>query len=239
MSFHIKKSSPEEIRQKFNSLVDRYSDSKTGQNTAVDSVLIADIIARVAASVNPEATEILDIGCGAGNYAIKIASRFQDVNVTLVDLSEKMLEKAAERLIQITNGKIDLVRGDIREIHLMEEHYDIVVAATSLHHLRDETEWAMVYKNVYNSLKPGGSFWISDLIKHDHERIHKIFWDDYGRFLLRQGGIKLKDWVFEQMKIEDSPRSLYFQIELLNNAGFRYVDILHKNMIFAAFGGIK
>jgi tRNA (cmo5U34)-methyltransferase len=239
MSLHIKKSSPEEIRQKFNSLVDRYSDSKTGQNTAVDSVLIADIIARVAASVNSEATDILDIGCGAGNYAVKIASCFQNVNVTLVDLSEKMLEKAAERLIQITNGKIDLVWGDIREIHLTQDHYDIAVAATSLHHLRDETEWAMVFKNVYRSLKPGGSFWISDLIKHDNERIHKIFWDDYGRFLLKRGGIKLKDWVFEQIKIEDSPSSLYFQTELLKKAGFSYVDVLHKNMVFAAFGGIK
>lgn len=236
---YSKKSSPEEIRNKFNTLVERYSDIQTGQNTAVDSAFIAEIIAKVAAKVNPDAREILDIGCGAGNYAIRIATCFNDVNVTLIDLSEKMLEKASERLSKITKGKINRIWGDIRNLQLEKNQYDIIVAGTSLHHLREESEWNGVFLNIYNSLKKDGSFWISDLIIHDNDRIHKVLWDKYSDFLMKQGGSELKDWVFKQMEIEDTPRSINFQTDLLKMVGFRQTEILHKNLVFAAFGGIK
>jgi tRNA (cmo5U34)-methyltransferase len=239
MSIYSNKSTPEKIRQKFNSLVDRFSDLETGQHTAVDSVIMGELIARVAAKVNPEASEILDIGCGAGNYAIRIASHFVNINVTLVDLSEKMLEKATERLAEITKGEITRIWGDIRDIQLKMNHYNIIVAGTSLHHLREETEWNRVFRNIYDSLKPGGSFWISDLIKHDNTFVHEVLWDNFSDFLVRQGGDELKKWVFEQMEIEDTPRSIAFQTELLKKSGFKHTEILHKNMIFAAFGGIK
>jgi tRNA (cmo5U34)-methyltransferase len=239
MSGYSKKSSPEEIRHKFNSLVDRYSDTQTGQNTAVDSALIAELIARVAANVNPEAREILDIGCGAGNYAIRMATFINAVNVTLIDLSEKMLNKAADRISEITKGKIRRIWGDIRDIQLQENQFDIVVAGTSLHHLRDQSEWDRVFLNVYKSLKTGGSFWISDLIVHDHDRVQKVLRNNFSDFLVKQGGYELRDYAFEQMEIEDTPRSISFQTELLKKVGFRYIEILHKNMVFAAFGGIK
>lgn len=239
MQAYSKKSSPQEIRNKFNSLVNRYSDIHAGQNTAIDSAFIADLIARIAANVNPSAGEILDIGCGAGNYAIRIAGYLNDTNVTLIDLSEKMLDKAVERLSKITKGKITCIWDDIRNTHLPENQFDIVVAGTSLHHLREESEWDSVFMNVYNSLREGGSFWISDLIVHDDERIHKVLWNKFSDFLVKQGGNDLRDYVFEQIEIEDTPRSLDFQIELLRTAGFRDIEILHKNLVFAAFGGIK
>lgn len=235
----MRKSSPEEIRQKFNLLVDSYSDLDAGQRTAVDSVRMAELIAKVAARLNPEATEILDIGCGGGNYTIRILAYLPDANVTLVDLSEKMLDRAAERTGSITKGKITRIWGDIRNIKLPENHYDIIVAGTSLHHLRIDSEWNDVFATVYRSLKPAGSFWISDLIKHDSTDVHQVLWEDYSEYLVREVGAELRDWVFEQMQIEDSPRSLNYQIELLQKTGFRNIEILHKNMIFTAFGGVK
>lgn len=235
----MKKSSPEEIRQKFNLLVDSYSDLEAGQRTAVDSVKIAKLIAKVAICINSGATEILDIGCGGGNYAIRLLAYLPDANVTLVDLSEKMLERAAERIASISKGKITRIWGDIRNILLPENRFDIIVAGTSLHHLRIDSEWNDVFTGIYSSLKPGGSFWISDMIKHDNKEVHQVLKENYSEYLVRNIGAELKDWVFEQMQIEDSPRSLNYQIELLQKTGFRNIEILHKNMIFAAFGGIK
>ncbi|MCK5392013.1 MAG: hypothetical protein KAJ31_06265 [Deltaproteobacteria bacterium] len=43
----------------------------------------------------------------------------------------------------------------------------------------------------------------------------------------------------EYIDIEDSPRSLSYQIELMKKVGFGTVDVLHKNSCFAAFVGIK
>jgi tRNA (cmo5U34)-methyltransferase len=45
--------------------------------------------------------------------------------------------------------------------------------------------------------------------------------------------------VFAYVAKEDTPRSLVFQLGLLEGSGFREVDVLHKNGPFAAFGGRK
>jgi tRNA (cmo5U34)-methyltransferase len=47
------------------------------------------------------------------------------------------------------------------------------------------------------------------------------------------------DYAYAYVELEDSPRPLLFQLELLREAGFRWVEALHKNGCFAAFGGIK
>ena len=48
-----------------------------------------------------------------------------------------------------------------------------------------------------------------------------------------------RDHVFSTVEQEDTPRSLTYQIELLERVGFTQVDVLHKNACFAAFGGVK
>lgn len=233
------KSTPEEIREKFNGLVESYSNLDSGQKTAIDSPLIADLIAKTISSVNPVSSNILDIGCGAGNYSIRISSLLPKVNFTLIDLSENMLCKAEERLSQITSGKIKTLCTDIRDIVLEENFFDAVVAGTSLHHLREDDQWHSVFSKVYKSLKPGGSFWISDLIVHDTPEVNGVIWQKYDEFLLTNVGKELRDWVYGQMELEDTPRSINFQMDVLKSSGFKTIEILHKNANFAAFGGIK
>jgi hypothetical protein len=60
-----------------------------------------------------------------------------------------------------------------------------------------------------------------------------------GNHLESIGGTDFRDKVFEYIEIEDSPRSLPYQMELMKKVGFKTVDILHKNCCFAAFVGIK
>lgn len=220
-------------------LVESYSDLESGQKTAVDSVLIASIIAGVVSNLHPHAKDLLDIGCGAGNYSIRIATAMNSLNITLVDLSEKMLERAEERLHKVITGKIIAIREDIRNLRFNEGSFDMVVAGTSLHHLRTDEEWHAVFSNIYRSLKPGGSFWVSDLITHDNSRVHEVLWKKYGNYLGQNLGKEIENWVYEQMEVEDTPKSVGFQLDLMKTVGFSNTEILHKNMIFAAFGGIK
>ena len=233
------KSTPEDIRQKFNLLVERYSNLDEGQNTAVDSPLIAGLIAKTVSEIHPDAESVMDIGCGAGNYSLRIAGYLPKANFTLVDLSEKMLEKAEERLKTKITGSVNTMHNDIRNIKLQNECFDIVVAGTSLHHLRGEEEWYDVFGKIREALKPGGSFWISDVVLHDVAEVNSVMWNRYDEFLIKTGGENLRNWVMEQMEKEDTPRSLNFQIEVLKKVGFRFTEILHKNVNFAAFGGIK
>ena len=88
------KSTVEEIRQRFDADVDRFSNLETGQSATVDAPLAMSLIAEVAAAVTPKATSVLDVGCGAGNYTLKLLERLPNLNVTLIDLSRPMLDRA-------------------------------------------------------------------------------------------------------------------------------------------------
>jgi tRNA (cmo5U34)-methyltransferase len=48
-----------------------------------------------------------------------------------------------------------------------------------------------------------------------------------------------RDRVFEYIAKEDTPRSLTYQMGMLQKAGFAGVDVVHKSCCFAAFGGIE
>ena len=233
------KSTTDEIRQRFDNDVERFSNLETGQQSTIDAPLSLELITDAAQRVNPGGKNLLDIGCGAGNYTLKMLSKVANLNCTLVDLSEPMLERAKFRVEALTQGSIETIQGDIREIPLPEHHYDIILAGAVLHHLRDDNDWEFVFEKLLRSLKPGGSFWVSDLITHNSAEINALFWDKYGEYLVRIGDVDYRDKVMAYIEKEDSPRSLTFQLDLLKKVGFRQVEILHKNTCFAAFGGIK
>ena len=77
------KSTVEQIRQRFDADVERFSNLETGNTAQVDSALSLEIIARAAASTNPQARSLLDLGCGAGNYTIKLLEYLPGLDVTL------------------------------------------------------------------------------------------------------------------------------------------------------------
>ncbi len=233
------KSTVDQIRQRFDNDVERFSNLETGQSATLDAPLVMDLITTVAAATNPDATHVLDIGCGAGNYTLKLLQRLPDVNVTLIDLSKPMLDRALHRIGAASRGDITALQGDIRAIALPEQHYDIIMAAAVFHHLRADAEWEAVFGKCYAALKPGGSLWISDLIAHDDPTVQAVMWQRYGDYLAQLKGEAYRDQVFAYVEQEDTPRPLLYQLHLLKQVGFRSVEILHKNAVFAAFGGIK
>ena len=233
------KSSVEEIQQRFDSDVERFSNLETGQSAVVDAPLALELITQAAAATTPQAKSLLDIGCGAGNYSLRMLGEIPNLNCTLVDLSRPMLERAVQRVTAQTSGMVTAMQGDIRELALGAGQYDIILAAAVLHHLREESEWRTVYAELYAALTPGGSLWVSDLVVENSAAVHAIMWKRYGQYLASLKNEEYRDSVFAYIEKEDTPRSLLFQIEMMREVGFREIDILHKNSVFASFGGRK
>jgi tRNA (cmo5U34)-methyltransferase len=229
------KSTPEEIRARFDKDVERFSNLETGQSATIDAPLAMDLIARAAVTSNPYATALIDIGCGAGNLSLKLREYLPRLDVTLLDLSRPMLTRATERL----GSGVRAIQGDIRETPLAPESFDIAVGAAVFHHLRGEDEWRSVFRKIYKSLRPGGSFWISDLVFHSTPPVQELMWSRYGEYLTGLKGEDYRRHVFEYIEYEDTPRPLLFQVDLLRESGFHEVEILHKNSCFAAFGALK
>ena len=233
------KSSVEEIRQRFDHDVERFSNLETGQSATVDAPLVLDLVTAAAAACTPQATHLLDVGCGAGNYTLKMLQALPDLHVTLVDLSGPMLERAVQRVGPMTGGSVTALQADIRELPLPEGKYDIILAAAVFHHLRTDDQWEAVFHRCYQALRPGGSLWISDLIEHSIAAVQALMWARYGRHLSELRDEAYRDHVFAYVEREDSPRSLLYQVDLLRAVGFPVVEILHKNSCFAAFGAVK
>lgn len=233
------KSTVDEIRQRFDADVERFSNLATGQSATVDAALAMTLVAEAAAVTTPHARHVLDIGCGAGNYTLKLLEHLPNLDATLVDLSRPMLDRATERVGRATSGKITTLQGDIRQIELPNGAFDIVLAAAVLHHLRDDAQWQATFAKVHQSLRTGGSFWIFDLVESSVAAVHQLMWRRYGEYLALFKDAAYRDHVFAYVEKEDTPRPLMFQLDLLRQVGFGQVEVLHKNGCFAAFGAIK
>ena len=234
-----KKSTIKEIKERFNNDVERFSNLETGQQAIIDAPLMMDLLAQAAARTTPHAKRLLDIGCGAGNNTIKTVRILNGLDCDLIDLSMPMLEKARERISKEKSGKIRLLQGDVREIELGTDRYDIVLAAAVLHHLREEADWKFVFEKIYDAIRLNGSFWISDMVFHDLPAVQELMWKRYGQYLESIGGRDYRRRVFDYIDKEDSPRSLTYQLVIMKKVGFEKIEVLHKSSCFAAFGGVK
>jgi tRNA (cmo5U34)-methyltransferase len=209
------KSTVEEIRRRFDADVERFSNLDTGQSATVDAPLALALVAEAAAATTPHARHVLDVGCGAGNYTLKLLERLPGLDATLIDLSQPMLDWARERVGRATAGGITTIQADIREAKLPNGEFDIVLAAAVLHHLRTDQEWRDVFAACHRALRPGGSVWVFDLVESSIPTVQQLMWRQYGEYLARS------------------------RTMLLRQIGFGRVDVLHKNVCFAAFGGVK
>jgi tRNA (cmo5U34)-methyltransferase len=235
----MNKSTVNEIKERFDNEVERFSNLETGQVSTIDAKLSLELITEAANRVVPGAKTLLDLGCGAGNYTLKMLSKNKNLRCTLLDLSRPMLDRAYERVSAETSGVVEVLQGDIRDVELNENYFDIILAGAVLHHLREDADWEFVFGKLYRILKPGGCLMISDLITQDTEELSNYIKEKYGEYLESQGGAKYRMYVQDYVAREDSPRSLNYQLDLMKKLGYSKTEILHKNICFAAYCGIK
>ncbi|HDR16730.1 MAG TPA: class I SAM-dependent methyltransferase, partial [Desulfobacteraceae bacterium] len=96
----------------------------------------------------------LDLGAGTGLVSRLILEKFPNTEAHMLDISEKMLEKARERFSESNNVHFyvhDYDQGDLPGRHRL------VASAMSIHHLPDEGKRRLM-KRIFNVLEPGGLF---------------------------------------------------------------------------------
>ncbi|MGV8878141.1 MAG: hypothetical protein ACOH2A_03825 [Sphingobacteriaceae bacterium] len=96
-----------------------------------------------------------------------------------------------------------------------------------------------MFGKLFRALKPGGSLWISDLITHDALALNQLFEDCYGEYLETLGGKAYREKVFTYIAHEDTPRSLFYQLTLLKNVGFKEVKFFIRILVSRHLAGLK
>jgi len=79
-----------------------------------------------------------------------------------------------------------------------------------------------VFAKIFAALRPGGSFWIADLVEQHDARLQSLVWERYGEYLFGLGGTEYRDTRFlAYVAKEDTPRSVIFQLDLLRSVRLR------------------
>ena len=103
--------------------------------------------------------EILDFGGGTGLLTLPLAK--QAKSVTLVDISEKMLEQARLKAEQQDIKNIQFLEQDLLE-NPLEQEFDLIVVCRVLHHMPDLDAALSLF---YQHLKEDGQLLLADFTK--------------------------------------------------------------------------
>jgi arsenite methyltransferase len=106
--------------------------------------------------------KVLDLGSGAGIDAFIISKIVGDSGkVVGLDMTKAMIEKAETNKAKYDVGNIDFILGEIEEMPLNENTFDVVVSNCVINLVPDK---AKAFSEIHRVLKPGGSFCISDIV---------------------------------------------------------------------------
>lgn len=133
------------IRRAFDAAVNTYDDAAVLQKEVCSRLLEKLDVIRV------EPQWILDAGCGTGEAVRPLQKRYKKSELVLLDLSERMLDKATSRAGFFR--KPYSVCGDIEALPFAAESFDLVFSSLALQWCNDIGAALGEFKRV---LKPGG-----------------------------------------------------------------------------------
>ena len=107
----------------------------------------------------PSDKEILDFGGGTGLLALPLAK--QAKFVTLVDISEKMLQQARLKAEQQESKNIQFLEQDLLA-NPLEQEFDLIVVCRVLHHMPDFDATLSLF---HQHLKEDGQLFLADFTK--------------------------------------------------------------------------
>lgn len=111
----------------------------------------------------PASGHVLDLGCGPGDIAVRVARRYPGVAVDGVDGAEAMLAPGRERLRREGLAeRVGLHRALLPRDPLPRVRYDAVVSNSLLHHLHDPM---VLWQAVATALAPGAPVFVADLAR--------------------------------------------------------------------------
>jgi SAM-dependent methyltransferase len=109
---------------------------------------------------------VLDVGCGAGRLSIPAARTVGPKGeVVAIDIQEAMLRKLNERIAAEGIANIRTVLGDITQIPIEGNGFDLALLVTVLGEIPDRQA---ALRAIFAALKPGGILCVTERIGDPH-----------------------------------------------------------------------
>ena len=221
------------IRERFNDHASQYDDQRRKLIPCFDDFYSIPI---TVLDTKKEEPQVLDIGAGTGLFSSFLKEKFPQAKLTLIDISEKMMEVAKNRFRSESN--VEYVIADYTDYAFESNKYDFIISSLSIHHLTDE-EKRSLYDSLYIALKPGGVFVNADQVLGQTGYIESLYKKDWENKINSNGLTKEEvEAAHERTKL-DKMSTLEDQIHWLQQSGFQDVDCLYKYFNFVVLYGRK
>ena len=170
-----------------------------------------------------EAPVVLDIGAGTGLLSGFLKEKFPKAELDLIDLSEKMLDVAKERL---DDDSVNYIVADYTH-YSFERKYDIVISSLSIHHLTDE-EKRDLYATIFEILNDDGVFVNAEQVLGHTPAVDALYKEDWSH-KIENSGLTSEELqaAYERTKL-DKMSTLSDQLQWLRESGFVEVDCVYK-----------
>ncbi|TBL75389.1 class I SAM-dependent methyltransferase [Paenibacillus thalictri] len=180
-------------------------------------------------------SKVLDLGSGTGLFAGLVMQKYPDIHLTLMDLSDSMLDGARARFSR--TDRVQYIVGDYSE-YAFSGQYDAVISSLSIHHLTHPDKQRL-FHTVYRLLRSGGIFVNADQVQ-GHTPAADAYYRKQWLEAIHRSGLTQEaiDSSIERRKL-DINATLSDQIGWLEAAGFTDVDCMYKYLDFAVFYGKK
>jgi len=182
-----------------------------------------------------ERPAVLDIGAGTGLFSSYLLSKIPDARLTLIDISEKMLNVAKERFSDVSG--VEYIVGDYTHYDSFQK-YDIIISALSIHHL-SHLQKHELFKQCLSMLKPNGLFINADQVLGNTQYTDTLF-KKHWKSGVENSGLSQDEIAsaYERIKL-DKEATLSQQLSWLRDVGFADVDCAYKYYHFAVMFGRK
>ncbi|MEM1322319.1 MAG: class I SAM-dependent methyltransferase [Bacteroidota bacterium] len=128
---------------------------------------------------------VLEIGFGTGGSLVKLKSRFPDLQLFGVEQSERMYQKARQRLGLCLLSDVQLHLINSPHYPFPDQHFDVIYVESVLAILTTP-QLKQVLKEIRRLLKPGGklgfneTLWLSEVPQAEVERINATCLEAFG-----------------------------------------------------------
>ncbi len=205
-----------------------------------------DLIERLLSRYGRPIARVLDLGCGDGAMAELLLRCAPGAEAVLVDFSEPMLARVAQRLDPVAPGRWQAFQADLGDPSWTGDvppgPYDAVVSAMAIHHLPARRKREL-YGEAFALLARGGLLLNMDYVSvqgpleglFDEEMHAKA--SAHAAHEHQHDG---QDAVVDDLDSdEDQPDSVLEQLEWLRQAGFQAAEVHFKWAEAAVFGALK
>jgi len=174
---------------------------------------------------------VLELGCGTGNLSKKLLEKNSDCWLTAIDLQEEMVMTCSKNLGRYSR-QTEVICADMIGFQSVG-YFNYVISNLALHYPDTDQKKISVCRNAFMSLKPGGIFSFSIMIRDEPKEKADYTFKKWERDVLCNGVSQeeFDEWQRTCHK-SDYPIPASLWLKWLKEIGFLHSRLIWQKTIF-------